>query len=69
MHERGIVENKVTVYDPLAHMEGLPEWLVTALKKYQMIQQILWRVARLQESIRSFWVTHLCIWRFLVENY
>ena len=69
MHERGMVENKVTVYDPLVHTEGLPEWLVTALMEYQSTQQIQWRVARLQESIRTYWVTHLCIWRFLVENY
>ena len=69
MHERGIVENKATPYDLLEYTEGLPEWIVINLQDYQTMQMVNWRTSRLQENIRRFWVTHLCIWKFLVSNY
>jgi hypothetical protein len=63
--ERGILEVTITPYDPVPHVTGLPEWLVDALKRYQLIRQRNWRPARLEENIRRFWSGHLRTWRFL----
>jgi site-specific recombinase XerD len=67
-HQRGIVEIKVHPFQPELHTEGLPTWLILELTRYQRIQQRNWRQARLQESIRRFWIEHLQVWRFLSEK-
>lgn len=68
LHERGLVECKVTPYQPAPHTAGLPAWVVEELTRFQHIQQRNWRPARLEENIRRFWSGHLRVWRFLVEQ-
>jgi integrase/recombinase XerD len=67
--ERGLGEvQKVHPYDVAQHTVGLPAWLVSELERYQRIQQRNWRTARMEQSIRRFWATHLGVWRFLCEQ-
>ncbi len=66
--ERGIPEITVTPYDHVPHTQGLPDWLVGELKRYQIVRQRNWRPARLEQNIRRFWSGSLCIWRFLCEQ-
>jgi site-specific recombinase XerD len=68
LHERGQVECKVTPYEPAPHTEGLPNWLVEELTRFQRIQQRNWRPARLNENIMRFWSGHLRVWRYLCEQ-
>lgn len=67
LHERGLVESKIRPFNPALHSEGLPDWLVEQLTRYQHIKQRNWREARIEEGIRRFWSSHLRVWRFLVE--
>jgi len=68
-HRRGLVESKVTPYDPEPNTKGLPGWLVEELRRFQHVQQRNWRSARLEDGIRRFWGTHLRVWRFLCEQH
>jgi integrase/recombinase XerD len=68
LHERGLSECKVTPYEPTPHTQGLPDWLVEELARFQRIRQRNWRPARLEDNIRRFWSGHLRVWRFLVEQ-
>jgi site-specific recombinase XerD len=68
LHERGKVECKITPYSPAPHTQGLPNWVVEGLTRFQHLQQRNWRPARLEENIRRFWSGHLRVWRFLVEQ-
>jgi site-specific recombinase XerD len=68
LHERGLVECKVTPYDPAPRTVGLPAWLVEQLACLQRIQQCNWREARLEQNINRFWCGHLRLWRFLCER-
>ena len=67
-HQRGLIEIKVTPFEPKVYTAGLPDWIVLEIEKYQHIQQRNWRPARLQENTRRFWAYHLQIWRFLCEQ-
>ncbi|HVN53752.1 MAG TPA: hypothetical protein VMT46_05430 [Anaerolineaceae bacterium] len=67
-HERGMLEYKVTPFDITAHTQGLPEWLVLDLERFQHLRQPNWRPARLDDSIYRFWSSYLRIWRYLVEQ-
>ena len=69
LHERGQVEIKIRPYNPEPHSEGLPDWLVEQLTRYQHIKQRNWRESRIEEGIRRFWSSHLRVWRFLVERF
>lgn len=70
MHRRGLIETKVKPYDPAKRFgEGLPDWLVQELTRFQHVQQRNWRTARLEYAIRRFWYSHLHLWRFLCEHY
>jgi site-specific recombinase XerD len=66
--ERGILEVTIKPYDPTPHAEGLPDWLIEELKRYQVLRQRNWRTARLQENICRFWSGHLRTWRFLCRE-
>jgi integrase/recombinase XerD len=68
LHERGQVECKVTPYEPAPHTDGLPDWLVQELARFQRIRQRNWRPARLEENIQRFWSGHLRLWRYLAEQ-
>jgi site-specific recombinase XerD len=48
--------------------EGLPDWLVQELTRYQHIQQRNWRTARIDRAIRGFWTSHVHLWRYLCER-
>ena len=67
-HQRGQIESKVIPYEPKWDTEGLPNWLVNELERFQHVQQRNWREARLDQQIRSFWIVHLRVWRFLCEQ-
>jgi site-specific recombinase XerD len=67
-HRRGQIEIKVSDYEPERHTEGLPEWLVQELVRYQHVQQRNWRPARLQENICRFWSDHLRLWGYLCKQ-
>ena len=70
LHRRGQIESKITPYDPADRLaEGLPDWLVQELTRYQHVQQRNWRTARLEYAIRRFWAGHVHLWRFLCERY
>lgn len=69
LHERGQTESHITPHDPALHTEGMPAWLVAQLTRYQHVKQRNWREARIEESIRRFWSSHLRVWRFLVERF
>ncbi len=66
LHRRGQIESKVKPYDPVERLgEGLPDWLVQELTRYQHIRQRNWRTARLEHAIRGFWAGHVHLWHFL----
>lgn len=67
-HQRGQIESKVTSYEPKRDAEGLPDWLVSELERFQHVQQRNWRQARVEDAIRRFWAVHLHVWRFLCEQ-
>lgn len=67
-HRRGQIESKITPYEPKRDTQGLPDWLVNELERFQHVQQRNWREARLEQQIRSFWICHLRVWRFLCEQ-
>ena len=68
MNERGQIESKSKPYDIAPHAEGLPDWVISQLERYQHVCQRNWRQARLEEAIRRFWSGHLRVWRFLCER-
>jgi site-specific recombinase XerD len=68
-HRRGLVESKITRYDPEPNTKGLPGWLVEELRRFQRVQLRNWRSARVEDGIRRFWGTHLRVWRFLCERH
>jgi site-specific recombinase XerD len=68
LHTRGLLEIKTKPYEPAPHTQGLPDWLVTELARYQRVCQRNWRPARLEENIMRFWSGHLRVWRFLCEQ-
>jgi site-specific recombinase XerD len=68
MHTRGQIEIKVKPYESAPHTQGLPDWLVTELDRYQHVCQRNWRTARLEDNIRRFWSGHLRVWRFLCDQ-
>jgi len=68
LNERSQVESHITAYDPASHTQGLPDWLVSELGRYQRIKQRNWREARLEGNIRRFWSGFLLTWRYLVEQ-
>jgi FAD/FMN-containing dehydrogenase len=48
--------------------QGLPDWLVVHLTRYQHLRQANWRPARLTEAITRFWSQHTRIWRWLFQQ-
>jgi site-specific recombinase XerD len=61
-------ESNITPFDVQKHTQGLPEWVVSELNRYQKIQQRNWRTARIDLNLRGFWNKHLRMWRFLCEQ-
>jgi integrase/recombinase XerC len=64
--QRGLgEESRITPFDVPSHTQGLPQWLVSELERYQKLLQCNWRTARLDLNIRGFWSKHGSLWRFL----
>jgi site-specific recombinase XerD len=68
IHQRGQLEPKRRRKYPTLHTQGLPDWLVEEITRYQHICQRNWRDARLEENIHRFWSGHLRLWRFLCQD-
>ena len=69
LNDRGLVESKITPYDPTPDSRGLPVWLVEQLSRLQRVQQRNWRNARIEQNIRRFWFGHLRLWHFLCGHF
>lgn len=67
--ERGLIEVHFAGVDLGVYQDGLPDWLVEPLTRYQHLRQANWRPARLQDSIRRFWSHHARVWRWLLARY
>jgi len=50
------------------YSDGLPDWLVQQLERYQHLCQRNWRPARLIDATTRFWSGHVRLWRWLVEQ-
>lgn len=68
LNERGQLESRIKPFQIALHTQGLPDWLVIELERFQHIRQRNWRTARLENSIYRFWCGYLRTWRFLVER-
>ena len=67
--ERGLgEESRARNFDSASHTQGMPQWLVLELERYQHVRQRNWRAARLDQNIRRFWSGHLRVWSFLVQQ-
>lgn len=49
--------------------DGLPDWLVEQLTRYQQIRQASWRPARLNQAQLKFWSVHTRLFRWLFAHY
>ncbi len=67
--EQGILEVKLPAINYARHCEGLPDWLVTEMERYQLLMQRNWRPRCLVEQARNFWSVHTRLWRYLFERY
>lgn len=69
--ERGVAETTITFNPPniARYHDGLPDWLVAQLSRYQQIRQANWRPARLNQALLKFWGMHTRLWRWLFAHY
>ncbi len=67
--QRGLgEESRIASFDLSKPTQGLPEWLVSELERYQKVLQRNWREARIDLDLRAFWSKHGHMWRFFVEE-
>ena len=66
--ERGLPVAQPHPPDLSCYREGLPDWLIEQLGRYQRVQERDWRPARLSQQTRRFWCGHTRLWRWLVDN-
>lgn len=68
--ERGQTPTPVRFKKPniAQYHQGLPDWLIAHLTRYQHLRQANWRPARLTEAITRFWSQHTRIWRWLFQQ-
>jgi integrase len=67
--ERGLGEvSHIQPFDVSAHALGLPAWLVSELERFQRVRQRSWRETRIDGNTRTFWSSHLKIWRFFCQE-
>jgi hypothetical protein len=67
--QRGQVEVAIKPINHEHYCDGLPDWLVEQLQRYQRLRQRNWRPARLNQQVRCFWGGHTRLWRWLFEHY
>ncbi|RPJ39030.1 MAG: hypothetical protein EHM35_03250, partial [Planctomycetaceae bacterium] len=66
--ERGLAPALPPPPDLSRQQEGLPDWLVEQLTRYQHLMERNWRPARLDTQIRRFWSGHVRLWRWLAQE-
>jgi integrase/recombinase XerD len=67
--ERGLgEESRIKPFDVSVHAQGLPAWLVSELERFQRVRQRSWRETRVDGNTRTFWSSHLKMWRFFCEE-
>jgi len=66
--ERGLAPAQPPPPDLSRQQEGLPQWLIEQLTRYQHLMERNWRPARLDTQIRCFWSGHVRLWRWLVQE-
>jgi integrase/recombinase XerD len=66
--ERGLSPAPPPPPDLSRQQEGLPDWLVEQLTRYQHLMERNWRPARLDTQIGRFWSGHLRLWRWLAQE-
>ena len=67
--QRGAAEVTLRPLNHERYCQGLPDWLLRELERYQQLMQHHWRPARLNEQITRFWSGHSRLWRWLCERY
>lgn len=65
---RGLVEVGLCTPSYAHYAQGLPDWLVKELERYQHLRQAHWRPARLPQQITNFWQHHARFWRWLAQH-
>ena len=68
-HERGYVQVTLRPFNYERYCQGLPDWLVAALTRYQHLRQARWRPARLNEQIMRFWSGHSRFWQWVCQRH
>lgn len=66
MHGRADVTFRT--FNRAYYCEGLPDWLVQQLERYQHLCQRNWRPARIIDATNRFWSGHVRLWRWLVAH-
>ena len=66
--ERGITLVSLAAPNYAHYSQGLPDWVVRELERYQHLRQGHWRPARLNQQITCFWQHHTRFWRWLGER-
>lgn len=67
--ERGAGEVTIRPLNYERYGQGLPDWIVSALERYQHVMQPHWRSTRLNEQIGRFWSGHVRLWRWLCAHH
>ncbi|MBI5028893.1 MAG: tyrosine-type recombinase/integrase [Chloroflexi bacterium] len=67
--ERGVIPTPNCINSVKRYQQGLPAWLCRELERYQQVMQSHWRLARVNEQTRRFWLGHVRLWRWLLDHY
>lgn len=67
--ERGHVDVNLRPPNLERYQEGLPDWLVAQLTRYQHIRQVNWRPARLNQALLRFWGGQTRLWHWLFQRH
>ena len=67
--ERGHVGGGLQPPNLARYQEGLPDWLVAQMTRYQHMRQANWRPARLNQAILRFWGGQTRLWHWLFQHY
>jgi len=59
---------KFKTFNPGKYTQGLPDWLVQSLTRYQRSLQRNWRPQRVRANLSSFWSKHGKLWHFFCDQ-
>lgn len=66
LHQRrGLPDPLLPTLDLRRRQEGLPDWFVQQLSRYQRVQERNWRPHHREQSVLRFWSSHSRLWRWL----